>query len=76
MLWLKRTWITVTGIAEKLDISCRCAYSIIHENLDSLQMSTNRIVWKYAYSFCSDIMKKEKVSCNGLPQVMKYGSTL
>jgi hypothetical protein len=31
-LWFKRTWITLTNIADKLDIRCGSAYFIIHED--------------------------------------------
>jgi hypothetical protein len=79
----KDRWITET--AEKLDISHGSVYSIIHEDLryhkicarwvpEKLtdEQSTND-VWKSASNFVSDIVKK--LSCNGLPQVMKHCCT-
>jgi len=33
MLWFMRTHITVTDIADKLDIICGSAYFVIHNNL-------------------------------------------
>jgi len=36
-------------------------------------MGTNGHMWKYACSFCSDTVKKERFSCNALSQVMKSG---
>jgi len=38
-------------------------------------MSTNGHGWKCACYFCSDIVKKERLSCIGLSQVMKHGCT-
>jgi len=41
----------------------------------SLHISTNGHTWKCACNFCSSIMKKERVFCNRLSQVMKLGCT-
>jgi hypothetical protein len=58
---------------------------IIHEGVtifvqglcrSSSQISTNRHALKCAYNFCSDIMKKERHSCNRQPHAMRHGCTL
>jgi len=40
----------------------------------SLQTSTDEHGWKHACNFCDDYVK-ERVSCNGLSQAMKYECT-
>jgi len=65
--------VTVTTIADKLDIGCRSAYSIILKPSDitkvvqsgcqsSLQMGTNRHAWKCIHYFYDNITK-ERLSC-------------
>jgi len=80
--------ITVTDIANKLDVICGSAYTIIHEDLlgyqkicarwmpKQLTVSTNGHIRKCVCSFYSDITKKERFFCNGLSQVMKHGCTI
>jgi hypothetical protein len=71
--------IIVTDTTNKLEIGCGSAYSIIHKDLgyhkfvqvgcrSSLQMSTNGQEWKSSCNFCGDIVKKERLSCNGFSQ--------
>jgi len=73
--------ITAINTANKLNLSCQSAYSIIQKDLRyhkiyarSLLMSTNGYTWKCACNLCNVIVK-EKLLCNGLLQVMKHGYT-
>jgi hypothetical protein len=75
-------WITVTDIANKLEISCGSAYSIIHEDKicgrwvpkQLTDEHRQRHMFKCVCNFCSDTVK-ERLSCNGLSQAMKYRYT-
>jgi hypothetical protein len=79
-------WITVTEIADKLEMT-----SVVDQHIlssmrtsgitkfaqggcqSSSQMSSNEHAWKHAYNFCRDIVIRERLSCNGLSQVVKCG---
>jgi hypothetical protein len=78
--------VAVSYKADKLDISCGSAYSVIYEDLSiiefvqggchiSLWMSINGHAWKRACNFCRDTMKKARLSFNGLLQAMQHRCT-
>jgi len=75
--------ISVTDIANKLDVSCGSAYSVIHKDLKYRKICatwvpkqfTNQHKWAHVemcmlFFFCNDIMKKEGLSYNELSQLI------
>jgi len=84
MIWFKMTDCCHQN-RQKLDMSCGSIYSIDHEGLRPSQNlckvdAKTAYKWELAcmetwWNICSNIMNKERLSCNGLSRVTKHGCT-
>jgi hypothetical protein len=86
MLWFRRTdvllsvmqlnsWTSAVDLHILLSMRIFGITIFVQDECQSSSwMSMNGHVWKCACNFCSDIVK-ERLACNGLSQVLKYGCT-
>jgi hypothetical protein len=65
-----------------LDISCGYTYLIIHEDVGYHRICARWVPKQLTYehkwvcNFCSYILRKDKLSCNGLSQAIKHRFTI